>query len=50
MFCDGGDSGSLIFDSNSLHAVGLLFAGTDDGTTFATPINEILSTFSVKIL
>jgi hypothetical protein len=50
MFCDGGDSGSLIFESNSLHAVGLLFAGTDDGTTFATPINEILSTFSVKIL
>jgi hypothetical protein len=50
MFCDGGDSGSLIFETDSLKAVGLLFAGSEDGTTFATPINEILTTFSVKIL
>lgn len=50
MFCDGGDSGSLIFESNSLKAVGLLFAGTDDGTTFASPIKDILNEFSVKIL
>ncbi|THU36105.1 hypothetical protein FAM09_22235 [Niastella caeni] len=50
MFCDGGDSGSLIFESGTLKAVGLLFAGSDDGTTFATPINEVLTEFSVKIL
>lgn len=50
LFCDGGDSGSLIFESGSLQAVGLLFAGTDEGTTFATPIKEILAGFSVKIL
>lgn len=50
MFCDGGDSGSLIFERDSLKAVGLLFAGTDDGTTFATPIKEVLKQLSVKIL
>lgn len=50
MFCDGGDSGSLIFENETLKAVGLLFAGTDDGTTFATPIKEVLKQFSVKIL
>lgn len=50
MFCDGGDSGSLIFEKDTLKAVGLLFAGTDDGTTFATPIKEVLDHLSVKIL
>lgn len=50
MFCDGGDSGSLIFEKDSLKAVGLLFAGTDDGTTFATPIKEVLTHFAIKIL
>lgn len=50
MFCDGGDSGSLVFESETLHAVGLLFAGTEDGTTFATPIKNVLYEFSVKIL
>jgi hypothetical protein len=50
MFCDGGDSGSLIFESASSRAVGLLFAGADDGTTFATPINNVLNEFSVRIL
>jgi hypothetical protein len=50
MFCDAGDSGALIFQKDTLKAVGLLFAGTDDGTTFATPIEEVLDTFSVKIL
>ncbi len=49
-FCEGGDSGSLIFEQGTLNAVGLLFAGTRDGTTFATPIDEVLSAFSVKIL
>lgn len=50
MFCDAGDSGALIYEKDTMKAVGLLFAGTDDGTTFATPINEVLDTFSVKIL
>lgn len=50
MFCDAGDSGALIFQKDTLKAVGLLFAGTDDGTTFASPIDEVLDTFSVKIL
>jgi hypothetical protein len=50
MFCDGGDSGSLILKTVSSTAVALLFAGTDDGTTFATPINSVLTTFSMKIV
>ena len=50
MFCDGGDSGSLILERGSFKAVGLLFAGASDGTTFATPIEDVLSTFAVKIL
>lgn len=50
MFCDGGDSGSLIFESQTLKAVGLLFAGSDDGTTFASPITDVLNRFSVKIM
>jgi hypothetical protein len=50
MFCDGGDSGSIVYERGSLKAVGLLFAGTDDGTTFATPIKNVLKEFSVKIL
>jgi hypothetical protein len=49
-FCLGGDSGSLILEKGTGNAVGLLFAGADDGTTFATPISEVLSAFSVKIL
>lgn len=50
MFCDGGDSGSLIFEKDTFKAVGLLFAGTEDGTTFATPIKQVLKQLSVKIL
>jgi|SRR6218665_866749 len=50
MFCDAGDSGALIYQKDTMQAVGLLFAGTDDGTTFATPIGEVLDTFSVRIL
>ncbi|RYG23510.1 MAG: hypothetical protein EOO01_44210, partial [Chitinophagaceae bacterium] len=38
MFCDGGDSGALVFQTDTLKAVGLLFAGDDDGTTYASPI------------
>ncbi|MCG2616814.1 S1 family peptidase [Terrimonas sp. NA20] len=50
MFCDSGDSGALIYVKETMNAVGLLFAGTNDGTTFATPISEVLDTFSVRIL
>ncbi|HEY2350841.1 MAG TPA: hypothetical protein VGH64_17595 [Puia sp.] len=50
MFCDGGDSGSLILQKGSFKAVGLLFSGNDDGTTFATPIRTVLDAFSVNIL
>jgi hypothetical protein len=50
MFCDAGDSGALVYEKDTMKAVGLLFAGTDDGTSFATPINEVLDTFSVRIL
>jgi hypothetical protein len=50
MFCDGGDSGSLILERDTFHAVGLLFAGNKNGTTYATPIDEVLTSFSVKIL
>jgi hypothetical protein len=50
MFCDGGDSGSLILERDTSNAVGLLFAGNDEGTTYATPINEVLTTLNVEIL
>lgn len=50
LFCAGGDSGSLITEKGTTNAVALLFAGAEDGTTFATPINEVLTEFSVKIL
>ncbi len=49
-FCLGGDSGSLILEKGTGKAVGLLFAGAEDGTTFASPISDILEAFSVKIL
>lgn len=49
-FCDDGDSGSIIMEQQTHNAVGLLFAGTKNGTTYASPINEILHAFSVNIL
>jgi len=49
-FCFSGDSGALIMEQGTGNAVGLLFAGADDGTTFATPIQEVLDAFSLKIL
>lgn len=49
-FCLGGDSGSLILEKGTGKAVGLLFAGAEDGRTFATPISDVLDAFSVKIL
>ena len=49
-FCRGGDSGSVIVQRGTRAAVGLLFAGTGDGTSFATPIDAVLRAFSVDIL
>lgn len=49
-FCGDGDSGSLILEKGTNRAIGLLFAGTKNGTTFATPISCILDAFSVNIL
>jgi hypothetical protein len=48
-FSSGGDSGSLIVDAVTLEPVALLFAG-GGGTTFANPINPILSHFNVRIV
>jgi hypothetical protein len=53
-FSSGGDSGSLIVDSDCL-AVGLLFAGSDaggqhgHGTTFANPIHPVLDALDVAL-
>jgi hypothetical protein len=48
-FSDGGDSGSLVVDAVDLHPVGLLFAG-GGATTFANPIDAVLSAFSATIV
>jgi hypothetical protein len=44
----GGDSGSLLVDGNSLRAVGLLFAGSDQ-TTIHSPIQAVLDCLEVDI-
>jgi hypothetical protein len=43
-----GDSGSLIVAGDSLHAVGLLFAGSDQATIF-TPIQTVMQSLKVTI-
>jgi hypothetical protein len=54
-FSDSGDSGSLIVDSN-LRAIGLLFAGGDEGgsngkgLTYANPIQAVLDALDVELL
>ena len=48
-FSLGGDSGSLILDE-SLHAVGLLFAGNDVDVTYANPIQTVLQIFRARLL
>lgn len=54
-FSDSGDSGSLIVD-NHLRAIGLLFAGGDDGgsngkgLTYANPIGTVLDALKVDLL
>lgn len=53
-FSDGGDSGSLIYDSNK-RVVGLLFAGSEGtgaepATTIINPINFVLSQLNISLL
>jgi hypothetical protein len=49
-FSKAGDSGSLIVtDDAAANPVGLLFAGTRDGTTVANPIDAVLSALNVSI-
>lgn len=48
-FSLGGDSGSLIVDSNRL-AVGLLFAGNDIDATYANDIHEVLKALKVQLV
>jgi hypothetical protein len=49
-FCDGGDSGSLVLDANSL-AVGLLFGKSngDDRFAYANPIGEVFDRLLVDL-
>jgi hypothetical protein len=44
----GGDSGSLVVDGNSLRAVGLLFAGSQQSTIFS-PIQLVLDCLQVDL-
>jgi hypothetical protein len=44
----GGDSGSLVVAGDSLRAVGLLFAGSDQSTIF-NPIQTVLNTLKVTL-
>jgi len=44
----GGDSGSLLVAGDSLHAVGLLFAGSNQSTIF-NPIQAVLDCLEVEI-
>ena len=47
-FSDRGDSGSLIVDLNR-RPVGLLFAGSSNGYTFANQIGQVLSALGVSV-
>ena len=55
LFSDGGDSGSLIV-TGDLHAIGLLFSGSDQGgadgqgLTFANPLRPVLDALKVELL
>jgi hypothetical protein len=48
-FSDGGDSGSLIVNSE-MYAAALLFAGTENGPTFANPIGAVLDQLDADLL
>lgn len=49
-FSQGGDSGSLIVDEDTLRPVALLFAGSDLGDTFANPIDLVLQHYGVTVI
>ncbi len=48
-FSSSGDSGSLIVDS-ACRAVGLLFAGSDSGVTYANPIDIVLDALQLEFI
>jgi hypothetical protein len=48
-FCAGGDSGSLIMDSED-RPFGLLFACTETGTTYANRLDAVLRILDLKLL
>ena len=49
-FSDHGDSGSVVLD-NSRNVIGLLFAGSNDGSmTFANPVQAVLDELGVDLL
>ena len=45
-----GDSGSLVVEAGSNKAVGLLFAGDETGSSYASPIEPIFSRFGVFLI
>jgi hypothetical protein len=49
-FSQGGDSGSLIVSDPELDAVALLFAGNDEGVTYANPIAAVLDALEATLL
>jgi hypothetical protein len=52
-FSQGGDSGSLIFSSDTRQAVGLLFAGGEEGgadVTYANPIGAVLDALDARLV
>lgn len=49
-FSQGGDSGSLIVSDPGLDAVALLFAGNDQGVTYANPIAGVLEALGATLL
>lgn len=50
MFADDGDSGSLLIESYGYKVVGLIFAGTTSGRTFANHIGNVLKALEVELL
>ena len=49
-FSIDGDSGALVVDTGSNKAVGLLFAGDNTGSSYASPIEPIFSRFNVFLV
>jgi len=45
-----GDSGSLVFSIPQLHPMGLVFARTPHGLTYANPINAVLNALGVTVV